>query len=589
MGVPLLVLSSRSQHHPFDGYLVETLLSEGYNPLHHVTGGLESVDASSLTPYHLVIISAGAARRLPPRAVEGYVRSGGQAVVIQPPDEWAPLLGLEPVGPTYAVARDAYISINTEHPWMREFPSDHIQCPGHNRVCRAEGAEALAFTAGQAAQPSVFPAVATYRLGAGQLVAFTYDLTACLVSLHQGRPMGDAAEHLDANCDGKLTPDDFFEGMRDFSLRHVPQADLHQDILVRAILGLTAECFPLPRLWHLPHAAPAAFLLDGDGDGMTWADLQWVLDAVEPHGVKFTFYLMDEQIEAFSSEDVAAVRARGHDFGPHPWTGLQPTPEQWTDEIGRIVSSFSDKFGFAPDSYRSHCVIFPGWDHAPRVAAGAGLRLDTNFVPGYRFSTGYLNGSALPVRFVGADGEVLDCYEQSTVHTEDGCRGVKCLLPPLAEDDCIALSLSLIDDLVHRFHGVYHPYFHPISLSGRGSVSCSRWFSEVLQAIDQRGLPSVSSSEWIAFNDARRALSFEDITWDPPTLDITLCSGPPVQGIALLLPPHQGQTPCVALVEGASVPLLPVPFEHLGWTALVLDIAEGATLHLTVDYSPCEA
>mgnify|MGYP002682326505 CR=1 FL=1 len=152
----------------------------------------------------------------------------------------------------------------------------------------------------------------------------------------------------------------------------------------------------------------AAYGVDGDGDGMTWADLQWVLDAVEPHGVKFTFYLMDEQIEAFSSEDVAAVRARGHDFGPHPWTGLQPTPEQWTDEIGRIVSSFSDKFGFAPDSYRSHCVIFPGWDHAPRVAAGAGLRLDTNFVPGYRFSTGYLNGSALPVRFIGADGEVLE-------------------------------------------------------------------------------------------------------------------------------------------------------------------------------------
>ena len=40
--------------------------------------------------------------------------------------------------------------------------------------------------------------------------------------------------------------------------------------------------------------------------------------------------------------------------------------------------------------------------------------------------------------------------------------------------------------------------------------------------------------------------------------------------------------------DGATVPLMSVPFEHLGWTALVVNFAEDATLRLTVDYSPCE-
>jgi len=43
---------------------------------------------------------------------------------------------------------------------------------------------------------------------------------------------------------------------------------------------------------------------------------------------------------------------------------------------------FTDKFGFAPTSLRSHSCIFPGWDEHPQIITAHGLRLDTKIAPG---------------------------------------------------------------------------------------------------------------------------------------------------------------------------------------------------------------
>jgi len=580
-GTHCLLLTPPGEGHVYDRYLVEILLTEGYNCFEQRVGGAD------LTACSLVIISAGAAARLSKATVADYLRGGGHAIIIRPPVAWCDLFGLSAPGETYALAKDAYLRVNADHPWLAGFPALDLQVPGEADVYRPGAAEALAFLAGQPGQAIPSPAVALHRVGEGAAVVFTYDLADCLVQFHQGRPENASnGPDPDANRDGKFTPDDLLEGRRDFGLRHVPQADVHQDLLVRAIRGLTADRVPLPRLWHFPRGAPAALFVNGDGDGMIWEDLQWTVETCARYDAKFTFYLMDEQIGAFAAGDLAAMRERGHAFGPHPWVSLKPSVEEWRGEVKRIMASFEAKFGFRPQSVRSHSCIFPGWDETPSLYADCGLRLDTTFISGYRFQSGYANGSALPVRFMSRSGEVIDCYEQCTIHGDDVMASTKTLLPAQNEDECIELSLQVLHECATAYHGVYHPYFHPVYLGERGAIPTRRWFVRVLQAAQRHGMPSVSADEWLAFNDARRSVVMRDLIWRPETGELSLKveSGLPVRGLTVLLPPCEGRVPASAALDGEPLPVTSVPFEALGWSAVQCDLEAAVPGALSVVY-----
>jgi hypothetical protein len=578
---PILLWMAPDEEHRFDLYLEEILLTEGYVSFDRAMGGAD------LRTYPLVIISAGAAKHLVGEVLREYVEQGGRAIVLKPPVEWCEFLGFARPGETYAIARDAYIRVCDEHPWLRGFPACDLQCPGEGHVWGPKDCEPLAFVAGQAGQPSPFPAVARNRIGAGECVTFLYDLAECIVLFHQGRiENASTGPDADANRDGKFTPDDLLEGMRDFSLRHVPQADVHQDLLVRVICGLTADRLPLPRLWHFPRSAPAALFVNGDGDGMNREELQLTADICAEQGARFTFYLMHEQIDDFPPELVARAREQGHAFGPHPWVSLRPSVAEWQSEVQRIVERMKGKYGFAPRSVRSHSCIFPGWDDTPKLFAEVGLRLDTNFISGYRYQSGYANGSGLPVRFIDRRGEIIDCTEQCTIHGDDVMASAKSLLPPLSEDECIALSLQVMRESATRYHGVFEPYFHPIYLSGRGGIPTQRWFRTVLSAAREAGLPSVNAEEWLDFNDARRGVGIEGSKWDAGIGELQFEMSAPraVGGLTVLLPPCAGMTPTAATVAGETREVREVPHEGLGWRALEVDLRAGETAAVRVTY-----
>ncbi len=576
---PILLLQSPDANHPFDAYLEEVLLTEGYN------GYVKRApaEAGDLARFALVLVSSGAAAQLAPETILDYVRQGGRAVLFKPPRDWAPRFGLAPAARMYSTARDAYLQVNLKHAWLDGFPAADLQVPGEAHVYGAGTTEPLAFVAGQRGRPSIYPAVALQRHGAGSAVVFTYDLAETIVRLHQGWPeMSSTGNDPDANRDGKFTADDAFHRVRDFELRHVPQADVHQDLLVRTIRGLLDDAAPLPRLWHFPHAAPALVFIDGDSDGMVWEDLEWVIREVAETRTKYTLYLMTEHIKAFDREKIAALRQQGHEFGVHPWVGAQPDLAAWRQGVAEIVSLFRERFGFEPRALRAHSCIFPGWDENPRLLAEHGLRLDTDFVSGYRFVSGYSNGSALPVKFMSREGEVLDCYSQSTVQTEDGSCSPKFLLPPMTEDEALAVARQLLADCAGRWHGVFHPYFHPISLAGRGKVPCQNWFRQILRAARDLNLPSVNAGEWLDFNDARRAVAVDTLAWDGETLVLALQSPTAVTGLTLLLPPRRDGQPVAATLAGAPCKVVDLAFEGLRWHGLVLDLPAQSKVELCV-------
>jgi hypothetical protein len=181
---------------------------------------------------------------------------------------------------------------------------------------------------------------------------------------------------------------------------------------------------------------------------------------------------------------------------------------------------------------------------------------------------------------------VIDCYSQSTVQTEDGSCSPKCLLPPLSEAEALALARELLQDCARRWHGVFHPYFHPISLAGRGAVACQAWFRQVLRTARDLGLPSVNTSEWLDFNDARRAVKVEALAWDGQTLTFALRTPQPVAGLTILLPPWGEAETLVATVDGVPRELVGLSYEGLRWLGLVLDLPAQSRCQVRIAPQP---
>ncbi len=579
----VLLLTAPDEALPFDAYLDEVLHSEGWCLHEHrqVTG---PVAADELAAHALVVISRGAARRLDPAEVERYLRAGGRAVCIRPPREWGPALGLQPrLAETYATLRDGYVRVCDEHPWLGNFPALDLQLHGEADVYEGGAFEALAWLAGQRGHATPFPAVAATRVGDGVAVTFAFDLAECIVLHHQGRiASASTGADPDANRDGKFTADDLFEGMRDFELRHVPQADVLQELLTRAIAGLTRDLLPLPRLWRFPGAAPALLLLDGDGDSMCPEDMRATVEICERHGGRFTFFLMDEELRDFDADELRAVAERGHGIGPHPRVPLRPTVAEWRSEVTRITADVR-ALGFEPVSLRMHSCILPGWDEAPRTLAGLGLGLETSFLQGYRYQSGYLNGSALPARFIDRDGRLLDCWEQSTVLGDDTLVTTKTMMPVKSEQECIDLSLELMRELAGRWQGVFHPYFHPINVGGHGRMHTARWLDEVLREGVRLGMPAPSCDAWLAFTQARRAARIADLRWDAGAreLHFRLAGEQAADGLTILLPRCDAGEAARVEVDGAPCEITQVAGER----AICLDLPAGAELSIRASYA----
>jgi len=584
---PMLLLTAPGEGASFDAYLDEILRAEGWC-VHEHRRAEAGMAAADLAQFGVVIISHAAAGVLAPAAVEQYLVGGGRVIAIKPPREWAPIFGLVArTAETYATVRDAYVHVPGDHPWLEGFPAPDLQIHGEMHIHEPGEAQPLAMVAGQRGELAAFPAVAVARRGGGLGVLLAFDLTECIVLHHQGR-IANASNgpDPDADRDGKFTAGDLFEGMRDFALRHVPQADVLQDLLTRVIVGLTADALPLPRLWHFPGAAPGLVLVDGDGDSMSREDLLATLEVCDRHDARFGFFLMDAQIAALDPAEVRALREQGHSFGPHPWVAFRPTIDQWRAEVRRICADFRARFGSAPESLRSHSVVFPGWDESPSIFAEAGLRLDTNFMEGYRYQSGHLNGSALPARFVDREGWLLDCWEQSTVHGDDTLITDKVMLPAHSEQQCIDLSLRIMRELARDYHGVFHPYFHPVAVGGHGRMHTARWLDAVLAEGVRLGLPSPSPDQWLHFVEARRAVEIQDVAWDGATRTLAFRTDAPagIEGLTVLLPPHAGGAPERATVDGADAELGAVPLEGLGWSALTLDLAAGESVAVVANY-----
>ncbi len=569
---------------PFGRYVLEMLYAEGLTGAEEQNVRETPLEAGALEARQAVIVAPCGEDTGAEEAALQALQQGTPVVFLRPSEKTAAELGISEK--QRRTANEAYIAPERDHPLWFAAVGDFLQFHGTADMYGEYGGRerVLAWIAGRDwALP--YPAIVTGTYGVGRFAVFTYDLATSTVLFHQGRrEQASTGPNPDADGDGLYCPSDLFFGYRDRTLLDLPQADLQQQLLLRALEWAGAPHAPLARLWYYPDAVPAIVLVNGDSDGMTRPQMEWYTNMVEAHGGEYTVYLMEQHLPHLTPEMERDYRRRGHSAGPHIWHSHKPTVEQMRARIQEEVALFEERYGYPPKTTRHHCVIWPGWVETAQALADAGFRMDTNFRAGDHLQYGYLTGSGLPMRFIDEDGEFIECFEQETLFCDDYVLVDKSFLPPLSEEQAIATSKAYMDAASDYYHTVVHLYFHPIYAAGvlvnTGQfIRTAGWFEAVLKYAAQQELPMPSTDVWCTFNEQRRATALSGQCWDDASgiLQLNVEAHDGLPGGTLLVPArYSGRHIEQVLLNGEPMQLTQRSVAGIAYVLAVGDFSVGA-------------
>ncbi|MEA3399722.1 MAG: hypothetical protein U9R79_00620 [Armatimonadota bacterium] len=500
---PIVVIEGAPRHSPFAGYLPEILLIEGYMCFEMLDLREEALTDEHLDGAAVAIVEDVELSEREMGMLEDFARSGGALVAMRPQWRRRELFGLDPVEGTYSRAADVYLRADFSVPWLANLPAPAFQFHGEADMQAPVDGAAVAHVGGRPDSPSIYPGVWVRQVGEGWAVAFTFDLAASVALTHQGVPRERAHDgNPDRDRDGMLKPNDFFIGYLDPNLRRLPQADLQQELLVRVLRHVSP--IDLPRVWYFPSPTRAAAVIRGDSDGQSRGHYDNALAIAEEYGHSYTIQVMEQHLPQFTREEAAELRERGHDIGIHPIYPLMPTVQEATEILEHLVSRFEERYGLTPTSYVAHSCLFPGWAEFPRELARHGCRLSFDFAAGRYLREGYVGGTGLPARFMARDGALIDCFQQTTIQSDDGYLGPKIVMEVMEPEETEELTREVIRDCT-RFNTLYHPCCHPTNIDRHERAE--GFFRCILEELNELELPSFGGHQWMQFNLRRRGLT----------------------------------------------------------------------------------
>jgi len=508
-------------------------------------------------------------------ALVELVKGGGSLIVLRPSRVLATALGLTP---TDTVTHPAYvlplagnrISGGAPH----ESIQTHLPADNYDPATLPKGAWEAARLYADSETPASFPAVLGVPLGAGQVVVFTYDLPQAVALIRQGNPA--LAGWRTVGYGRAYRPNELFAGWLDVRRAHLPQADIHAMLLGNAINAVARA--PQPRWWYYPTPdIKSVVVLDSDDDWSAPEHFDALIDSVERHGGHVTVYLMmgPSRKTIATPERVAVWRCGGHSFGIHhnAYDPVYADEEQdavIVDIVRRDIARFREEYGDVPLSNRNHSLVWKGYVDLARVYAEHGVVMDFNYVSLFQFWQTYLNGSGRPSRFVDTNGEVIDCFQQSTVTFDDASVKSRLAADPLGE---AATTRRLLEERVTRSFSPLTMLSHPVSFFTYSSAFMNR----VWDAANELGVPIWSAFEWAAFTRDRDQARITDCAHEagPDEAGRFSCTvvGRSAHGSLTLMLPIDGaalrratvdDTPVEAITQhafGWSYALVPVPMD----------------------------
>ncbi|MEQ4207436.1 hypothetical protein [Actinopolymorpha sp. B9G3] len=578
-----VVLSGDQTVGRFGRYLAEILRAEGM--VDHEILDLSDENLGGLASCDLVLV----ARIRPTKAQVGrlldYAAAGGRLILVRPSPLLARTLGLVS---THTMVAPAYVRPGTASPLGSGVPQEpietHVPADAYAPDALPDGAVTVARLQADVRTPTAFPAVVELPYGAGRVVVFTYDLPHAVALIRQGDPGRIGGHGLGAGEPYRIQ--DLLTGFADPRCWHLPQADIHAMLLGNAVNHLARH--PQPRWWYYPTPELRSVLvLDSDDDWSAPEHFDALIDAVESHGGQVTIYLMSGTTRGTvaTKERVARWRERGHSFGIHhdpsdPAYGGEDQEEILPEVVRKDVREFAEVYGGVPATNRNHCAVWKGYADLPKLYAELGIDMDLNSMNVGPSWLAYLTGSARPMRFVDADGTVIDCFQQATQAYDD--LSVKELLTadPLGQ---AGLTRLLMEDKLDRYFSPLSMLSHPVSFATYSSTYMHRCWTSAREL----GMPIWSAFAWAEFTRARDAARIHDTRWEGETFSCQVTGRSPAGGLTVVLPVPLTRVH-EALVDGEPARI--GGLEMFGWPSVLvyveLDPGDDRTRHLSLTLHP---
>lgn len=440
------------------------------------------------------------------------IENGASVVCLQPPPRLMQRLGAvganQVVYPGYVKMRTDYpgvgLPIQTHLPvalWAldnssaSESPPTYVKNHQAPTVQPAEHRwEVIADALTEKWDESSGPAVVQAEIGQGRFAAFFYDLAESVARIRFGNP--DLASYATTESWPWVHAGDMFVDHVDERLLHLPQADLHGQLLAKVLCD--ACPYPLPRLWYYEDAGHrCAAVFQSDGDHSQPDEFDQLAQAVEAHGATATFYLM--KTTHLSEQHVAALRSRGHTFGPHvdPRSCNEELVFSFARSLGEESKQFEKRFGQRSATLQCHCAPWNGYMSLVPVHVEHGYRLLFSYMSTpIRFWGRFMCGSGRAMKFFGRDGMLHDCWQQP-LNVYDDVSVQPYMTNDLAQA-CADFDTGLRAAL-DTHHSTMAMLSHPLSFCAYSSS----FIKNCLEQLSAAGVPIYNADQWLDFIDRR--------------------------------------------------------------------------------------
>jgi hypothetical protein len=545
----------------FGAYLGEMLGAEGVL-------GITSVDPRSMPPPSLAATSClvvyGSALT-PPwiEAIDAAVRRGAVLVAVVASADLLTRFGIRDEGAIEATG--VWIAGRNEATPLRL----HVGARHWTAGLRSETLATFASASDRLATPAAI----RVAHGHGCVIAWAFDVARNVACIRQGNP-----EWTGKNRDA-FAPQQLIDAMvgwiRPETLAR-PDADLYQQAISAAMAGGTWTSGPHVLVDYFPGAAGSVLVATSDAHAIGAGVLEPLLQRVEGLGGRLSVYYTPNPGTGWrrsarrarrsaagwplvgrwvgsdnpppTPAQVAAWRARGHEFAPHPDGDDESVGHEARFE--RAWQVFADEgYGAAHVSTRTHRILWSGWAHTAHAQRRLGVRMNLdayNYGPGLqasdgRWAHGHLIGSGLPLRFVNEDGTLVDSYQQPTQIVDEALIREFGGPENLSGEQAAGVAAALIADATRRHPAALCGQFHADGFVGDPARihAAEALLDGTLTACREASVPVWTASRWTAFLDGRRATTQSARSWTPDSgrLSVTLAVTPATDpGVSLLLP-----------------------------------------------------
>jgi hypothetical protein len=552
-GGPVLVIKSAvTGASGFTSFAAEVLRAEGLNEF--ATVDLSAVTPALLAQYDVVLLGSTPLTADQISTFTTWVTGGGNLIAFRPDKQLASLLGLTA---TTGTLSEGYLRVDTSTSPGAGITGQTIQYHSTADRYTLAGARSVATLYSSGSTATVNPAVSLADVGTsgGQAAAFTFDLPRSLVYTRQGNP---AWEKQDRDGRAPIRSDDLYFGGSatdwvDLTKVAVPQADEQQRLLANLIGAMNADRKPLPRFWYFPRSLKAVVVATGDdhATGGTAGRFDQYL-ANSPIGCvvddwqcpRFTSYIFPNT--PLTNTQAGTYQGRGFEVGLHLNTGCADwTPTSLGANLTDQLAAFRAKYGSvrAPDTNRTHCIVWSDWSTQASLQTANGIRLDTNYYywPDVWVADrpGFMTGSGMPMRFADTNGGLIDIYQAATQMTDESGQSY-----PYTPDTLLSAALG-----AQGYYGAFTANMHTDQATTYDS-------DQVLASALRHNVPVISGHQLLTWLDGRNASSYSNIAWSGGNLTFSVNVGTGANGLTGMVPTAGpgGRTLSTLTRAGVAVP-----------------------------------